>query len=312
MTQGVEAALAELRPGMVGIDIDTTIYRPASFIERATGNLSTAVIIAAVLALVALVALLGSWRATLVAAASITTSLAAACLVFYLRGVDFNMMVVAGLLVAIAVVVDDAIVDAENIRRRLREASDGTVRPVWRIIANASIEIRVPMLYATLIIVIAVAPLLLMKGLSAAFFEPLAWSYIIAAVVSLVVATDGRACSVHVAFGARTRGGARRVRFRGWSPAPVWPAGRLGDALAEFRLGSRGGGSAGLRPGLVAAGTLAGPLLQGDRRFRRVAGSAWHLPAGDGSHRCGADPRSPRDTRGSRRSRANRTRAVVA
>jgi len=189
VTQGVEAALAELRPGMVGIDVDTTIYRPASFIERATGNLTTAVIIAAVLALVALVALLGSWRATLVAAASITTSLAAACLVFYLRGVDFNMMVVAGLLVAIAVVVDDAIVDAENIRWRLRETSDGTVRPVWRIIADASIEIRVPMLYATLIIVIAVAPLLLMKGLSAAFFEPLAWSYIIAAVVSLVVAT---------------------------------------------------------------------------------------------------------------------------
>ena len=219
-------------------------------------------------------------------------------LVFHLRGVDFNMMVVAGLLLAIAVVVDDAIVDAENIRRRLRETSDGTVRPVWRIIANASIEIRVPMLYATLIIVIAVAPLLLMKGLSAAFFEPLAWSYIIAAVVSLVVATTV-APALSMLLSARVPGVApRRVRFRGWSPAPVWPAGRLGDALAEFRLGSRGGGSAGLRPGLVAAGTLAGPLLQGDRRFRRVAGSAWHLPAGDGSHRCGADPRSPRDTRG--------------
>ena len=140
VTQGVEAALAELRPGMTGIDVDTTIYRPASFIERATGNLSSAISIAAILAVVALVALLGSWRATLVAAASITMSLAAAFLVFYLRGVDFNMMVVAGLLMAIAAVVDDAIVDADNIRRRLREAGDGEARPIWRIIAGASIE----------------------------------------------------------------------------------------------------------------------------------------------------------------------------
>ena len=189
VTQGVETALAELRPGMTGIDVDTTIYRPASFIERATNNLSRAIGIAAVLALVALVALLGSWRATLVAAISIAVSLAAAGLVFYLRGVDLNMMVVAGLLMAIAAVVDDAIVDADNILRRLREARDGEVRPIWRIIADASIEVRLPMLYATLIIVIAVAPFLLMQGLSAAFFQPLAWSYVIAVVVSLVVAT---------------------------------------------------------------------------------------------------------------------------
>ncbi len=189
VTQKVEAALAELRPGMTGIDIDTTIYRPASFIERGTSNLSTAISIAAVLAIVALGALLGSWRATLVAAASITVSLAAAGLVFYLRGADFNMMVVAGLMMAIAVVVDDAIADANNVLRRLRETGAGEGKPMWRIIASASIEIRGPMLYATLISVIAVAPLLLMHGLSAAFFKPLAMSYIIAVVISLVVAT---------------------------------------------------------------------------------------------------------------------------
>ena len=189
VTRKVEAALAELRPGMTGINIDTTIYRPASFIERGTSNLSTAISIAAVLAIVALGALLSSWRATLVAAASITVSLAAAGLVFYLRGVDFNMMVVAGLMMAIAAVVDDAIADANNVLRRLRESGAGEGKPIWRIIASASIEIRGPMLYATLISVIAVAPLLLMQGLSAAFFKPLAWSYIIAVVISLVVAT---------------------------------------------------------------------------------------------------------------------------
>ena len=189
VTQKVEAALAELRPGLTGVDIDTAIYRPASFIERATSNLSTAIVIAVILAVVALVVLLGSWRTTLVAATSITLSLTAASLVFYLRDVDFNMMVVAGLLMAIAAVVDDAIVDADNIVRRLRETRDGAVGLVWGIIASASIEIRRPMLYATLVSVIGVAPLLLMQGLSAAFFQPLAWSYIIAVVVSLVVAT---------------------------------------------------------------------------------------------------------------------------
>jgi CzcA family heavy metal efflux pump len=189
VTKKVEAALAELRPGMTGIDVDTAIYRPASFIERATSNLSTASLIAAILAVVALSALLGSWRATLVAATSITLSLVAAAWVFYWRGTNFNMMVIAGLLVAIAAVVDDAIVDAENIFARLRHQNPGGLRPRWHIIANAAIEVRGPMLYATLIGVIAVAPLLLMQGLSAAFFQPLASSYIIATVVSLLVAT---------------------------------------------------------------------------------------------------------------------------
>src|SRR2546430_15630416 len=99
-------------------------------------------------------------------------------------------MVVAGLLTAIAAVVDDAIVDVENILARLRQRNPGGSRPpAWRIITDAAIEIRRPMLYATLIGIVAVAPVLLMQGLSAAFFKPLAWSYIIAMVVSLLVAT---------------------------------------------------------------------------------------------------------------------------
>ena len=188
VTKGVEAALAELRPGMAGIDIDIGIYRPAGFIERATSNLSTAVLIAAILAVVALGALLGSWRATVVAAVSITLSLAAAGSVFYLRGVNLNMMVLAGLLMAVAAVVDDAIADADNIMRRLRE-TDGETRPAWRIIASAALEIRGPMLYATLICVIGVAPLLLMEGLTAQLFKPLALAYITAVLLSMVVAT---------------------------------------------------------------------------------------------------------------------------
>jgi CzcA family heavy metal efflux pump len=191
VTEGVEAALAELRSGMTGIDVDTTIYRPASFIERATSNLSLAAIAAAILTVIALFALLGSWRVSLVAVVSTASALAAAFLVFQLRGVGFNMMVVAGLLVAIAVVVDDAIVSAHNVQRRLREVGNGngTAGPAWRVIANAATEVGGSMLYATLIIVVAMGPVLLMRGLSAAFFDPLALSYIIAVIVSLVIAT---------------------------------------------------------------------------------------------------------------------------
>ena len=188
VTRGVEAALAELRPAMNGIETDTGIYRPASFIERATDNLSHTISIAVILAVIALVALLGSWRSTLVPVAAMTLSLATAGLVFYLRGVNFNLMVVAGLLMAIVVIVDDAIVDADNIQRRLRESTAADGKPIWRVIASASVESRAPMLYATLISVIAVGPVLLLKGPSAGFFQPMAWSYIIAVLVSLTVA----------------------------------------------------------------------------------------------------------------------------
>lgn len=236
VTKAVEAALNELRPGMTGIDIDTGIYRPASFIERATSNLSTAIIIAAVLAVIALAALLGSWRATLAAAAAIALSLVVAGVIFYLSGVNFNMMVIAGLLMAIAAVVDDAIIDTSNIRRRLRESSAEELKPTWRVIASASLEIRGPMLYATLISVILVAPFLLMQGLLAAFFQPLAWSYIVAVVVSLVVAITvtpalAMLLSAHVpqaqSGGSAAIGGIQRhyARLTGWamhSSAPVY------------------------------------------------------------------------------------------
>src|SRR4051794_23942168 len=189
VTKGIEAALAELRPGMAGITVDTELYRPASFIERATSNLSRAILVAAVLGMIAFCAFLGSWRAALVPAMSITLSLATAGLIFYLRGVNLNMMVVAGLLMAVTAVVDDAIVDADRIRRRLRAESGMKGMPAWRVVASASVEVRGPMLYATLISVIAAAPLLIMQGLSAEFFQPLASSYITAIVASLVVAT---------------------------------------------------------------------------------------------------------------------------
>ncbi len=189
VTRGVEKALEELQQGMKGIEVDTSIYRPASFIERAEKNLAIAIGFAYLLLLLALFVLMGSWRAALVAALAVPLSLFAAGLVLHLRGVNVNMMVVAGLLLAVGVVVDDAIHDVGNILRRLRQARDGgNTASTSNLIIAAVMEVRRPMLYATLIIVLAAAPLFFMGGASAALFEPLAWSYILAVVASMAVA----------------------------------------------------------------------------------------------------------------------------
>lgn len=189
VTRGVEKALGELQQGMKGIEVDTSIYRPASFIERAEKNLALAIALAYLLLVLALFALMGNWRAALVAALAIPLSLFAAGLVLHMRGININMMVVAGLLLAIVVVVDDAIHDVSNILRRLgEEHSDAnTISSMDRIVA-AVMEVRRPMLFATLIIVLATVPVFFMSGASAAFFEPLAWSYILAVIASMVVA----------------------------------------------------------------------------------------------------------------------------
>ena len=189
VTRGVEKALAELKPGMSGIDVDTSIYRTASFIERATHNLTTGLWIACAILIVALGILIGSWRAALIGLMAVPLSLLAAVLVLHLGNFNINMMVVAGLLLAIGAIVHDAILDVENIRRRLQQArSEGSNKSAANIIVGAALEVRGPMLYATLIIILAVVPVLLLQGRSAAFFQPLIGSYILAVLASMLVA----------------------------------------------------------------------------------------------------------------------------
>jgi multidrug efflux pump subunit AcrB len=122
VTRDVEAALEALRPGLGNITIDSTIFRPANYIEQATGNLTTALLIGAVLALLALFLLMWNWRTAAICLLVIPLSLVAATFVLYLRGATFNIMLLAGLVIALAAIIDDAIVDVEHIARRLRQA----------------------------------------------------------------------------------------------------------------------------------------------------------------------------------------------
>jgi len=189
VTRGVEAALEEMKPGLAGVDIDTTIFRPASFVEDSIANLSHALLLGCILVVVVIVIFLYDWRTALVSIVAIPLSLLAAGLVLYQAGSSVNTMVLAGFVVALGVVVDDAILDVENIMRRLRQyRSEGGTRSTAAVILDASLEVRGPIVYATLIIVLAVTPVLFIQGLAGAFFKPLILSYVLAILASLVVA----------------------------------------------------------------------------------------------------------------------------
>ena len=134
-------------------------------------------------------AFLFEWRTAFISLIAIPLSLVAAVLVLDAAGATVNVMVLAGLVVAVGVVVDDAIIDVENIVRRLRQArAGGSTASTFRIVLNASVEVRTAITYATLINVIAVVPVLFLEGLSGSFFRPLVLSYGLAVLVSMVVA----------------------------------------------------------------------------------------------------------------------------
>jgi len=189
VTREVEAALDAMRPGLSGIEIDTNIFRPASYIELAAGNLAMVLLISAILMVVVLGAFFFSWRTALIGLIAIPLSLVAAGFVLYLRGATFNVMVLAGLMIALGAVIDDAIVDVENMMRRLRQAHQaGSDKSKMAIMLDASGEMRGPLAFATLIVLLAVLPLFFMQTLSGAFFQPLAVSYALALVASMAVA----------------------------------------------------------------------------------------------------------------------------
>jgi CzcA family heavy metal efflux pump len=189
VTRGVDAAMDELRPGLRGVEIDAEIFRPATFIEMSIDNLTTAILIGALLMILMLGAFLYEWRTALISVVAIPLSLVSAGLVLHLRGTTINTMILAGLVIALGDIVDDAIIDIENVVRRLREhRKRGTGPSTARIILDASLEVRSAIVYATLIEVAAVAPIFLLEGLSGSFFRPLAFSYALALLASMVVA----------------------------------------------------------------------------------------------------------------------------
>ena len=189
MTRGVEEAIRTLEPGLPGVQFDTTIFQQANFIQASIHNLTQALILGFVLVVVILALFLFEWRVALISLLTIPLSLMATLLVLHWRGETVNTMTLAGLIIALGAVVDDAIIDVENIVRRLRQHRlAGSADSTASVILHASLEVRSPIVYATLIIVAAAVPVFLLQGVTGAFFRPLALSYTLAIVASMVVA----------------------------------------------------------------------------------------------------------------------------
>ena len=189
VTRGVEDALADMRPALAGVAVDPTIFRPATFIEMSLRNLSRALLVGCVLVVLVLVLFLADWRTALISSMAIPLSLLAAGLFLHYRGGTLDTMVLAGLVIALGEVVDDAIIDVENIVRRLRlNARAEHPRPAMTVVLEASMEVRSAVLYGSLIVVVVFLPVFMLEGLTGAFFRPLALAYMLAILGSLLVA----------------------------------------------------------------------------------------------------------------------------
>jgi Cu/Ag efflux pump CusA len=189
LTRRLEDALDEMRPGLQGVRIDSSLFRPASFIESAMANLGLALLIAGALVIAALAAYFRDWRPVVIGAVAVPLSIVAAVLVLDLAGATINALVVAGLVAATGAVVGAGVGDVEAMARRVREERGaGGDRPAARIVLESSLRSRGAATTATLILLLLIAPVFFLGGLTGAFLHPLALAYALAVLASTAVA----------------------------------------------------------------------------------------------------------------------------
>lgn len=191
VTQEIEKALREIKPSLVadGVALHKGLFRPANFIDTAIDGVRTDILIGSVLVITILFLFLFNVRTAFISATAIPLSLLTAVIVLYHFGMGLNIMVLGGLAIALGEVVDDAIIDAENIFRRLRENRLlANPLPAYRIVYDASMEVRKSVVYATFIVALVFLPLLTLSGVGGKLFAPLGVAYIAAILASLVVA----------------------------------------------------------------------------------------------------------------------------
>jgi CzcA family heavy metal efflux pump len=189
VTREVEKALEELRPGLGDVEVDPTIFRPATFIEMSMHNLGIALLLGCVLVIAVLVVFLRDWRTAVISVTAIPLSLLGAVLVLQRQGETLNTMILAGLTIALGEVVDDAIIDVENIKRRLRlNREAGSPLGNLAVVLAASLEVRSAVVFGTMVVIAVFLPIFMLPGLAGSFFRPLAQAYVLAVLASLAVA----------------------------------------------------------------------------------------------------------------------------
>ncbi|HEX6000411.1 MAG TPA: efflux RND transporter permease subunit [Hyphomicrobiaceae bacterium] len=189
LTREIEAALKELSASLPqGIKADHILFRQANFIETSIRNVTRVLFEAVAVVAVVLFLFLLNWRTTAISLTAIPVSILATAIIFNLIGLSINTMTLGGLAIAIGELVDDAVVDVENIFRRLRENREyGSPRSTFDVVVSASNEVRSGIVYATFIIVLVFVPLFALSGIEGRLFAPLGQAYIISILASLIV-----------------------------------------------------------------------------------------------------------------------------
>ncbi len=184
----MEAALQDLgRTLPQGVRADQVLFRQANFIEASISNVEDALRDAVIVVAVILFAFLLNVRTTAISLLAIPISILFTVLVFRLSGLSINTMTLGGLAIAIGELVDDAVVDVENVFRRLKENREaGSPRAVLEVVADASREVRSGIIYATIIVVLVFLPLFALQGIEGKLFAPLGVAYIVSILGSLV------------------------------------------------------------------------------------------------------------------------------
>ena len=189
LTRDIERALGEMKQGRpAGVSEPRVLFRQADFIQASIGNVSEALRDGAIMVAIVLFAFLLSARTTLISLLAIPLSLAVTALVFKLLGQSINVMTLGGLAIAIGELVDDAVVDVENILRRLKQnRAAASPLPVLEVVRRASVEVRSGIVYATVIVVLVFVPLFALPGIEGRLFSPLGIAYIVSILASMLV-----------------------------------------------------------------------------------------------------------------------------
>jgi CzcA family heavy metal efflux pump len=191
VTQAIESAIKELKPTLENeqVTLHEGLFRPANFIETAIDGVRTDILIGSILVITILFLFLFNARTAFISATAIPLSLLSAIVILSYFKIGLNIMVLGGLAIALGEVVDDAIIDTENIFRRLKENRLLTnPAPVYKVVFDASMEVRSSVVYATIIVALVFMPLLTLSGVAGKLFAPLGLAYIAAILASLVVA----------------------------------------------------------------------------------------------------------------------------
>lgn len=249
----VESALDALRPGLAGMEIDSSVYRPAAYIEATWENLEVALGAGAVLLLLVLLLLFWDWRRTVVVAATVAVSVATMVLVMGAMDTTVNLLTMAGLVLGVTVMVDDAVADGWGITHRMRQHREtGTSASVWSAIVGAAVQLRRFALYGALMVAAAAFPLFFLRGEGGAFLPPIAGAYLLAVLCSMVVTLLLTPALAMVLLERASLG-------KGRSPVAGWLHRRY-DNVAP-KLVSRTGVAVGVLAGVVLVGLAAVPFV---------------------------------------------------